>query len=136
MPEVFYGPWSISVDSKDSVFEQRFVIQGSDSSDGTYPGTTGTSVAVTGKQWTVTMEWLDGSTWQPSGVRRSATYTLQEGVVVTLAADDSPAGVADQDYNDLMVVMKYEDPSLNPLRPSGNPYDFTIPEGAIVRGEH
>ncbi len=138
MAELFYGPWSVSVERKDSGYAQRFVIKGSDSSDGGYPGVPGESVGVTGEEWSLTMDWLDDNNqFRPSRVRRSARYDVQDAIIVTLAADDGPPETADQDFNDLVLVLRCEDPSLDPLRPSGNPYDFTITADMIVPGpEH
>jgi hypothetical protein len=133
MPESFSGPWSVSVQSTDSVFAQRFVIEGSDSSDGAYPATPGTSIGVTGGEWTISADWLDGNTFVHSAMLRTATYDVQDGLVVTLAADDSPPETADHDFNDMILILQCEDPALDPLRPNGIPYDFTVPEGTIVR---
>jgi hypothetical protein len=136
MAEIFHGPWAVHVESKNSFFAQRFVISGSDSSDNGYPGVPGQSIGVTGDEWTLTMDWLDGNQFRPSRIRQSATYDVQKGLIVTLGADDGPPETADRDFNDMIVVLQSEDPSLDPLTPSGNPYDFTIPEEIIVPGRY
>jgi hypothetical protein len=133
--EVFHGPWFVRVERKDSVAAQRFVISGSDSSDGGYPGVPGESVSVTGDEWVLSMDWRTTGQFEPSRIRRSATYDVQNGLIITLGADDGPPATADEDFDDLIVVLQSEDPSLDPLRPGGNPYDFTIPEDIIIPGE-
>lgn len=127
MAEVFYGPWSVRVLDSHFPQRQRFEISGSDGSDGAYPGTPDSTVSVTGEQWSLSISWRDGGVWQPSALRRkAATYTNPDGLVVTVGADDSPPGTIDPDYDDMILVMHYEDP-LSPIRPTKNPYDFTIP---------
>jgi hypothetical protein len=135
MKEVFYGPWSIRVDQKESNLDQRFLISGSDNADGGYAGVVGFSIGVTGKEWTLTAEWLDGNQFRPSRLRRSARYDVQEGLIVTLGADDGQEPTADLDFNDMVLVLESEDPALDPIRPSGNPYDFTITENMLVPGK-
>jgi hypothetical protein len=134
--EVFHGPWFVRVDSTEAGAAQQFSISGSDSSDGGFPGVPGESVSVSGDEWTLTMEWFDGSQFLPSRLRRSATYDVQAGLIVTLAADDGPPETADEDFNDLVLMLQSEDPDLNPIPPQGPPPDFTIPKGSLVPGEH
>ncbi len=131
VPERFYGPWSVTVVSQDAAFDERFTIASSDGSDGAYGGGPGTSVAtVSGREWTITMEWNDnsGSGWQPSAVRRSARYTVPEGLVVTLGADDNYERFRDGDYDDMVLECRSLDPAHHPLQPIVNPYDFTVPK--------
>lgn len=133
MTEIFYGDWTVEVFSKDAAFSQRFIIDGSDASDGVHPGATGTApVSVSGQRWSITMEWNDdvGSGWQPSDVRRtSATFTLQDGLVILLGADDNFEQLRDHDFNDVVLRCHNTDPTLTPWQPLGNPLDFTLPEG-------
>lgn len=132
MPEVFYGPWSVRVLDSHFPQRQRFEISGSDTSDGAYPGTPGSTVSVTGAKWSLTMSWREDGVWQPSALRRtSASFTNSEGLVVWVGAADSPSGSVDLDYDDMILVMHSEDPSLSPIRPWKNPYDFTIPRRIV-----
>jgi hypothetical protein len=135
MAETFYGDWLVRCIEKDSDFEQRFKISGSDSSDSTYNGTPGTQIdRVSGQQWSIEMEWNDnaGSGWQPSDIGRSAaSYTVQEGLVITLGADDNWPEKRDGDYNDLIIVCKSLDPAINPNPPPPNPPHFTISNDMI-----
>lgn len=130
----FYGPWELRVDTKDAWFDQQLVIAGSDRSDGEYPGVPGTTISVTGDSWHLTMNWRDppSGPWAPSRIRRTATYTAPDGLVLGLGVDDSPPGVADRDFNDMTVTATSQDPALNPLQPWENPYSFTLPENAII----
>jgi hypothetical protein len=135
MTETFYGPWSVAVVGKDSNFDQRFVITGSDTADGGYAGVVGFSIGVTGDEWTLTMDWLDSNQFRPSRIERAARYDVRDALIVTLGADDGPEATADRDFNDMVLVLRSEDPALDALRPSGNPYDFTITEGMLVPPE-
>jgi hypothetical protein len=135
MIETFFGDWSVEVLTKDAAFDERFIIGGSDSSDGVYPGIPGTVLErVTGTEWRLTMEWNNnrGSGWQPSDIQRTATFTIQEGLVIRLGADDDTPTARDFDFNDMVVVCKSLDLTLNPP-PIRNPYDFSIPEEVRVQ---
>ncbi len=136
MTEIFYGTWSIRVSVIRAGYAQRFIISGSAGSDGVYPGIVGSTLPqVTGSQWTVTMEWNDnaGSGWLPSEVRRSASYTVQDGLVVQLGADDGNAPGRDFDFDDLVLVCVNLDPDINPFPPGPPPFDFSLPKGTVVR---
>jgi hypothetical protein len=129
--QLLSGKWTIAVASKDANFSQRFIIQGSDASDGIYPGETTTpQVSVSGPRWFLRFEWNDnvGSGWQPSDLRRTAaSYTLQEGLVIVLGADDNLEQFRDHDFNDLVLRCRNLDPELNPRIPLFNMPDFTLP---------
>jgi hypothetical protein len=121
----------VTVFSKDAAFSERFVIEGSVSSDGVYAGETTTPpVSVSGARWFLRFEWNDnaGSGWQPSDIRRTAaSYTLQEGLVTFLGADDNFEQFRDQDFNDLVLRCRNLDPEINPRIPLFNMPDFTLP---------
>jgi hypothetical protein len=134
--ETFYGEWSVLVLSKEAWFDERFVIAGSDSSDGAYPGVAGSGPGpVSGAEWTLTMQWNDnsGSGWQPSGLRRWVSYTVQDGLVVTIGADDNYEHLRDGDFNDCVLTCRSLDPAHTPLHPIVNPYDFTLPKDVLER---
>ena len=130
MAEVFYGTWTVEVLAKDAAFSQRFVIAGSDAADGDYPGAIGTPpVSVAGQRWTLALEWNDdaGSGWLPSDVRRtSAVFTLQDGLVVVLGADDNFEQFRDHDFNDVVLRCHNVDPALTPWHPPISTLDFTL----------
>jgi len=131
MTEIFYGEWFIQCEQINADFSEQFIISGSDSSDGIYPGTPGIQIArVSGKQWSIEMQWNNntGSGWQTSGIKRSATYTVLEGLVIRLGADDNFDSSRDFDYNDMILICKSLDTKINPTPPSRYPYGFTIPK--------
>ncbi|MEU2717951.1 hypothetical protein [Streptomyces sp. NPDC007205] len=134
MTQTFHGEWFVQVVSWESAFDQRFVISGSDSADGPYAGTPGVGTQVSGDRWTLTLEWNDNvaSGWQPSGVRKSAAYTIQDGLVITLGADDNVEPLRDLDYNDLVVSCTSLDQAINPPA-SDPPLHFTITEDQLRR---
>ncbi len=138
MAEMFSGDWTVEVFQKDADFSERFIIEGSRASDGVYPGETATPpVSVSGPSWFIRFEWNDnaGSGWQPSDVRRTgAAYTLQDGLVVLLGADDNFEQLRDHDFNDVVLRCRNVDPQLNPWHPFANPYDFTLPEDVRQKG--
>jgi hypothetical protein len=78
------------------------------------------------------MEWRDpGSSglWQPSRIRAFACYSPDVGLVITLAADDSPRGTGDENFQDLILTATYQDRAGDP--PTSFPdalYNFTITE--------
>ena len=51
------GSWTVSVKSKSAAFQQRFVIAGADSGNGTYAGEVATpAVSVTGANWRIQIQ--------------------------------------------------------------------------------
>jgi hypothetical protein len=134
MTQRFFGPWLVEVVSLDAAFSERFVIGGSGNADGAYDGTPGVGVQVSGDAWTLDLEWNDnaGSGWQPSGVRKTAEYTISNGLVVTLGADDNFEALRDHDFNDVVLACKSLDPAIDPpaLDP---PLVFTITERQLRR---
>ena len=137
MTEIFYDEWSVSVDQINADFSQQLIIRGSDGSDGIYPGLSGTTVSVAGQEWTLTTEWNNNvdSGWQPSRIRKVMTYTLQEGLRITLGIDDNTPLLGDEDYDDMIIVCESLDPTINPPS-SANPYDFTITADMLMAGEN
>jgi hypothetical protein len=134
MTQTFYGPWSVEVVSLEASFSERFVIGGSANADGAYDGTPGVSVQVSGDEWTLDLQWNDntGSGWQPSDVRKTAEYTISDGLVVTLGADDNLDTVRDYDYNDVVLACRSMDPTIDPPA-TDPPLDFTITEDQLRR---
>jgi hypothetical protein len=127
--ETLYGPWAMSIVSREAWYDQRVVISGSDSADGAYPGIVGAPVVeITGAEWTLTMEWNDNASsgWQPSATRRAARYTVNEGLVIEIGADDNFPHLRDGDFDDVVVGFVSRDPAHTPLHPIVNPYEFTL----------
>ena len=55
------GNWTVRVKAKSAAFPQRFIISGATTGNGTHAGTVGTTVAVTGAQWTIAIQNDPGS---------------------------------------------------------------------------
>jgi hypothetical protein len=137
MAQTFFGQWSVEVLSLDAAFGERFLIAGSTDADGAYDGTPGVRIQVSGDAWTLDLQWNDnaGSGWQPSDVRRTAEYTISNGLVVTLGADDNFDAVRDHDYNDVVLACRSLDPATDP--PANDPPpDFTITEDQLRRQDN
>jgi hypothetical protein len=133
MAETFFGNWYVQVGPVIADFPQSFTISGSDNADGLYQPVAGQpmSVQVTGAAWLVEMQWFGGeagSGWQKSDVRRTTEFVLEEGLKVSLGADDNTPPLQDFDYDDLTLICISMDPAVYPLPYPGNPFDFTIPE--------
>jgi hypothetical protein len=125
----------VAVVSKDADFDERFVITGSDATDGAHVAVPGVTLSVSGAGWTLDFEWNDnaGSGWQPSDVRRTARYTTAEGLVVDLGIDDNLPALRDGDFNDVVVSCRSDDPAHTPLHPVVIPYDFTVPKEVLEK---
>ena len=128
----FHGDWTVEVFFKEAFFDQRFAISSSDTSDGVYPGVPGSPpVNVTGMKWQISLEWNDNanSGWQPSDVRRNTVdYTVSDGLVVMIGADDNYEQFRDHDFNDIVLRCRNTEQRLAPWHPIVNPYDFTLPD--------
>jgi hypothetical protein len=125
--EEFYGPWSVRV--LDSRFSQRqhFEISGSDGSDGAYEATGDLTIDVTGERWTLIASVSKGGVWRPSALRRfNATFSSADGLIVTVGGDDNPPGTPDSNFDDMILVLEYKNPAVNPPEGWQNLYDFTI----------
>lgn len=98
------GTWTVSVKSRDAAFDQRFVIQGStNGKDGPHSGAVGTSVIVTGPQWSITVQNDKGvGTWTPSAERLGTPVSGGGQVAFDIRSDDGGGG-GDADYNDLVL---------------------------------
>lgn len=92
--DVFTVSWSCA--------NNPFLIVGSADADGAYDGTPGVRIQMSGDAWTLELEWNDnaGSVWQPSDVRKTAEYTISNGLSVTLGADDNFDAVRDHEHNE------------------------------------
>ena len=144
MAETFYGSWLIGIASKDAWFNQRYVVAGSDRSDGVYPADVGSPVLqVTGVEWTLSLEWNDNaaSGWQPSRVlRRRVEFDVDQGLVVTLGVDDNWPNAADNDFDDVVLRCQNIDWHLIPWHPHRRTVDFRLPrrkgDGGVPNGGH
>lgn len=147
MAETFYGPWRVVLDWQivptdvidlpqqgfvvfDDLPEQGFVVAGSDNADQRYVREIGSplDLDVTGTEWTIDLQilWPLSSTarWSSVPVRRIMTFLPPEGLIVGL---NLAPGVIAPFLLGMKLICTSTDPEINPI-PSGNPYDFTIPE--------
>ena len=102
------GTWSVAVTAKDSAWDHRYVIEGSENGvDGTYAGVTSTpDLLVQGDQWGVTIQNNPTGpiTWRDSRVRL-ADFRVEGGFFrVDVTSDDSGGG-GDEDFNDLVLTL-------------------------------
>jgi hypothetical protein len=95
------GNWTVRVKSKNAAFDQRFIITGAATGNGTHPGTVGTTVAVTGAQWTIAIQNNPGTGFQLSDTR--IKFPQQVGANYEFEIESNDAG-ADQDFNDLILT--------------------------------
>ena len=137
--ETLYGPWRLEVvevrDSPTVPRSQRFIIEGSDSADGFYRAAVGDTLAVTGAEWRVGMEWLEPvhGDWHENELLRSATFDVERGTLVTLGGGRGTLPPAEAIWRDLVIVCESQDPDLNPDEPPGGaPFEFSFPESFLV----
>ena len=99
------GTWSVSVKTKSAAWAQRFIIEGSDSGDGSYNGVVGNTVLVTGDQWGVTIENNPTGpiSWQSSRARL-ANFRVDGGFFRVDIESDDGGGGPDEDFNDLILT--------------------------------
>src|SRR5262245_19967639 len=122
MTQTFYGKWTVEVMSHNGGFQDRFIISGATTGNGTYMATVGTSVQVDGLKWQLAAEWASFAVpgWHPGHDRRvGADFLLDAGLVVTIGAARA------QDFTDLVLRCRNLDPKLNSFIPVTNLPDFT-----------
>ncbi len=96
------GNWSVSVQSKSAGFQQRFVVEGATTGNGTYAGAVSTSaVAVTGSDWTIRVEHKARRTpWQDSEDQITFPQIVSGQYQFSIQSNDSGS---DTDFNDLVL---------------------------------
>lgn len=132
MPTTFFGPWTIDVRHVQSHFSQRFVISGSDVSDGAYAVAFGRplTLEVAGRSWRLAMQHFpfdENATWQDSDARETKTLVRGTGLVVQLEGGARQHQPQNTVFNNLTLVCTYRDEALSRL-PAANPFDFTLAE--------
>ena len=139
MAEMFSGNWIVDFPSAvlnnnvlyDRFFnEHHFFIEGSGGNDG--PHSDLVPVAVSGQNWFVKLEWFNPLVgWLPNPVplrRIRAAYTLQDGLIVFLQADNTIPGGGGIPFSSISLSCRNVDPKLNPWQPFVNPYNFILPK--------
>lgn len=95
------GNWTVAVKSKNAAFPQRFVVQGATSGNGAHSGTSGTSVNVTGTQWSISIQHDPGTGWQSSETQLKFPQRVGGNYVFDIHSNDSGN---DSDFNDLILT--------------------------------
>ncbi len=97
------GNWTVSVRSKNAAFQQRFIVEGASSGNGTYAGAVSTApVSVIGSDWTVRVEHKAHRTpWQDSDDQVSFPQIVLGQYQFDIQSNDSGS---DSDFNDLVLT--------------------------------
>jgi hypothetical protein len=95
------GNWTVAVKSKNAAFDQRFIVSGASTGNGTYTGTVGTSATVTGTQWTIAIQNNPGAGFQLSDT--TIKFPHQVGSHYEFEIWSNDAG-ADKDFDDLILT--------------------------------
>src|SRR5262245_44780415 len=102
MAVTMQGSWTVAVKSKNAAFAQRFVVAGAAGGNGPHNGTPGTSVFVSGTQWSVNIQsQAPGQPWKDSAQR--ITFPTVSGGLVKFDIRSNDTG-NDQDYDDLILT--------------------------------
>jgi len=95
------GSWTLRVKGRNAAFAQRFVVSGATAGNGTYDGTVGNAIFVTGAQWTVNIQHRPtGQAWRDSAQRIGLPGVMGGLLQFEIASND--AGL-DDDYDDLVL---------------------------------
>ena len=96
------GSWTLTVKSKNAAFAQRFVVSGAATGNGVHDGTPGTTVFVSGAQWSVNIQsQAPGQPWMDSAQRLTFPTTSAGLVKFDILSNDTGA---DKDYDDLILT--------------------------------
>jgi hypothetical protein len=95
------GDWTVRVKSKSAAYKQQFVIQGANSGNGTHSGTVGTSVDVTGDQWSIAIQNNPGSGYQLSDTQLKFPRLIGGNYEFDIHSNDAGG---DSDFNDLILT--------------------------------
>lgn len=95
------GNWTVAVKSKNAAFQQRFMVQGATSGNGVHNGTVGTSVNVTGTQWSIAIQHNPGTGWVTSDTQLKFPQKQGGNYVFDIHSNDEGN---DTDFNDLILT--------------------------------
>jgi hypothetical protein len=95
------GNWTVAVKSKSAAFPQRFIVQGAASGNGIHSGAPGTSVYVTGSQWSINIQNDPGTGWQTSDAKLIFPHQVGWNYEFDIQSDDA---AGDGDFNDLILT--------------------------------
>jgi len=94
------GNWTVKVKSKSAAYDQQFIVRGATSGNGTHAGVVGTSVNVTGDQWSIAIQNNPGDGYQLSDTK--IKFPHQSGGKYEFDIYSNDAG-SDEDFNDLIL---------------------------------
>lgn len=97
------GNWTVTVTVKSAAFPQRFIITGATTGNGIHPGIPGTSVNVTGDQWSIGIQHDPGNGYRSSDLRVKSPVMSAGDYVFNIESNDSGR---DQDFNDLILTCR------------------------------
>jgi len=95
------GNWTVTVKSKSAAYNQRFVVSGAATGNGAHAGTTGTTVHVTGSQWTIAVQNNPGGGYQLSDTKISTPRKVGDDYTFDILSNDAGS---DTDFNDLILT--------------------------------
>ena len=95
------GNWTVRVKSKSAAYSQRFIISGATSGNGVHSGTVGTSVNVTGDQWTIAIQNNPGAGYQLSDTKIKFPHQVGGNYEFEIWSNDAGS---DKDFNDLILA--------------------------------
>ncbi len=96
------GSWTVSVKSKSAALQQRFIIAGADSGNGTYAGEVTTpAVSVTGATWRIQIQNNPGSGFSDSADQIKFPTVFGGQYRFDIESDDAGG---DKDFNDLILT--------------------------------
>lgn len=95
------GNWNVAVKAKNAAYEQQFVISGAATGNGVYPGVPGTSVNVTGQQWTIAIKANPGTGFQLSDTKIKFPTKVGGNYTFDILSNDSGG---DADFDDLILT--------------------------------
>ncbi len=132
MSETLYGPFRVVLDGGDIWPPQRVTISGSTNADGAHliDFDQPLDLAVDGEEWMVDVEFFKefpDAEWITAVFTRSTGFVPKEGLMVELMFGLNNSPSLGEFRPSIRLVCTSADPETNPI-PTGNPYDFTIPE--------
>lgn len=95
------GNWNVTVKAKNAAYEQQFVVSGATTGNGIHAGVPGTSVNVTGKQWSIAIKANPGTGFQLSDAKIKFPAKVGSNYVFDIASNDSGGDV---DFDDLILT--------------------------------
>lgn len=125
---MFYGKWSIQAKQFSTKYNPRFDVQGSNSSDGSYPvNGPFTLNNVTGTGWSIAIYYqqsTEGPWMAAQLLPPESDFTVANGLVVSLVGGRFISGLLPEAV--LTLWCTNQDPELNPIPTQGAPISFTI----------